>query len=62
MSDAEKQDLLQKYNITLKDLPKILKEDSTMAKLSVKVGDIVKIERPSKTAGTSFYYRVVING
>lgn len=62
LSDAEKQELLQKYNVTLKDLPKILKEDPTLTKLSIKIGDVIKIERPSKTAGLSHYYRVVING
>lgn len=62
LSDSEKNKLLEKYNINVLELPKILKEDPAIAKLDVKVGDVIKIERKSKTAGTSDYYRVVIEG
>ena len=62
VSDSEKEALLNKFNINSKELPKITKDDPALAKLSVKPGDIIKIERPSKTAGTAVYYRVVIDG
>lgn len=62
ISDTEKQKLYDTYHITSKRLPKILKEDPALAKLAVKVGDVIKIQRQSKTAGISTYYRVVIDG
>ena len=60
LSETEKNKLLERYNIDLLALPKILKEDPALAKLDVKVGDVVKIERKSKTAGTTAYYRVIV--
>ena len=50
------------YNIDLTALPKILSEDPALEKLSVKEGDVIKIERESETAGVSVYYRIVIEG
>lgn len=61
VSDSEKEKLLEKYNISTKELPKILKDDPALEKLNLKEGDLVKVERNSKTAGVSFYYRVVMN-
>lgn len=62
LSEKEKADILKKYNITLKELPKILVNDSALEGLDVKEGDVVKIIRKSHTAGESYYYRGVING
>lgn len=62
ISDAEKQKLYNTYNITSKGLPKIFRDDPALAKLAVEVGDIIKIQRQSKTAGVSTYYRVVVDG
>ncbi|MFH1682844.1 MAG: DNA-directed RNA polymerase subunit H [Candidatus Woesearchaeota archaeon] len=62
LSDAEAKKVLETYNISVKDLPKIVLEDSAIAALNVKVGDVIKISRKSKTAGESVYYRGVING
>ena len=60
VSEAEKERILQHYHITIKELPKILKNDAPLMKLDVKAGDVIKIERESKTSGISIYYRVVI--
>lgn len=60
VADTEKESLLQKYDITQHDLPKIMSHDPAIKHLSAKAGDIVKIERESKTAGKSAYYREVI--
>ena len=62
LKDKDKKELLEKYEITSKELPKILLKDPTLTSLDVKLGDIIKITRPSETAGESIYYRVVING
>lgn len=62
LNDSEKKNLLEKYNLVATSLPKIMKEDPAIAKLKVKVGDVIKIERISKTAGAAVYYRVVMDG
>ena len=62
VADAEKEILLKRYDITQQDLPKIMQQDPAIKHLSVKAGDIIKIERESKTAGKSAYYREVIEG
>ena len=60
LSDKEKDAVLNKYGIKVKDLPKISKNDPSIQKLGVKAGDIIKIERSSRTAGTTIYYRGVL--
>ena len=62
LNKKEIQELLEKYNLALNELPKILLTDPAIEKLNVKPGDIIKITRDSPTAGISIYYRVVING
>lgn len=62
LTKKEIQELLEKYNITLNELPKILSTDPAIGKLNTKQGDVIKIIRDSVTAGISIYYRVVING
>ena len=59
LSDAEKAKLLEHYHIELKSLAKISKSDPAIVKLNPKEGEIIKIERESKTAGQSIYYRAV---
>ena len=61
LSEKDKKALLEKYAITLKELPHISKKDSAITQLDVKPGDIIKIERKSHTAGKSIYYRSVVN-
>lgn len=62
LSELEKEKLLKKYNVDLKLLPRIFKDDSAISKLGAKPGEIIKIERDSKTAGKTAYYRVVVDG
>ncbi len=62
LNKKEIQELLEKYNIALNELPKILSTDPAIEKLNSKPGDVIKITRESQTAGISVYYRVVING
>ncbi|MEK6937845.1 MAG: DNA-directed RNA polymerase subunit H [Nanoarchaeota archaeon] len=62
LSDSEKNKLLEKYNISFMALPKIMDDDPAIAKLDAKIGDIIKIERKSKTSGVTTYYRLVIEG
>lgn len=62
LNDKEKKDLLEKYDISLKELPRVLKKDPAIKSLSPKVGDIIKIIRKSPTAGEAIFYRYVVNG
>lgn len=62
LSDVEKGKLLESFSISTKELPKITKSDAAIAKLNAKEGDVIKIERESKTAGKALYYRVVVDG
>jgi DNA-directed RNA polymerase subunit H len=61
LNDSEKDKLLQELNINSAQLPKIIAEDPAIVHLGIKAGDVIKIERESKTAGISIYYRVVID-
>ncbi len=62
VSEKEKAELLKRYNITIKELPKILIEDPALENLDVKVDDVVKIMRKSSTAGEVVFYRCVTHG
>jgi len=55
--EREKAQLLEKYHVTSKELPKILKTDAAIKDLDAKPGDIIKIIRKSPTAGESVFYR-----
>jgi len=57
-SDAEK--VLNQYNITTAQLPKIRASDPALKQINSKIGDVIKITRKSPTAGISVYYRVVV--
>jgi DNA-directed RNA polymerase subunit H len=61
LSDKEKEALLKKYNITLSELPKILKDDPAIQSIGAKSGDVIKIIRKSPTAGEAVFYRGVTN-
>jgi len=62
INDEEKHELLDKYKITIKQLPRISINDPVIKNLGGKVGDVIKIVRNSPVAGESIYYRVVIRG
>jgi len=57
---TEKDALLKQFDITRQDLPKISEQDPAIKALNLKAGDIIKIERDSRSAGTTIYYREVI--
>jgi len=59
IGEREKIQLLEKYHVTSKELPKILKTDAAIKDMDAKPSDIIKITRKSPTAGESIYYRVV---
>lgn len=61
VSEKEKKQLFEKYNISIKELPKILADDPAVKHLKPKQGDIIKVVRNSPTSGETVYYRGVIN-
>jgi DNA-directed RNA polymerase subunit H len=61
MEKEEVEALLQEYNITKGQLPKILVTDPVLKKINATRGDVVKITRKSRTAGKSVFYRVVVS-
>lgn len=60
LNEKEKKELLEKYNISLQNLPKILSTDAAIRSLNVKPGDVIRIMRKSVTAGMALFYRCVI--
>ncbi|MCD6371661.1 MAG: DNA-directed RNA polymerase subunit H [Candidatus Aenigmarchaeota archaeon] len=62
VSEKEKREILKKYGVSLRQLPRILSSDPMVIKLGAKPGDIIRIERKSPTAGKTIYYRVVVKG
>ena len=60
MLKEEIDQLLSKYNIVIKDLPKIKLNDPAVKLLGAKEGDVLEIKRNSKTAGQYNYYRLVV--
>ena len=54
------EEVLKKYNCKPTELPLIFVNDPAIMGLGVKPGDLIKITRPSPTAGESLYYRYVV--
>nr|AIF00806.1 DNA-directed RNA polymerase subunit H (rpoH) [uncultured marine group II/III euryarchaeote KM3_139_C07] len=61
LNDKEKAALLEKYYISINNLPRILTKDKAISDLKVKEGDVIKVTRQSSTAGVIEFYRVVVN-
>ena len=59
-TETEIQELIDKYAIDVKQLPKILIGDPAVQLLGAKIGDVVKIIRESPTAGKYVTYRYCI--
>ena len=51
--------VLEEYNIDRTDLPKIKRADPALPD-DAEVGDVVKIERDSRTTGRAVTYRLVV--
>ena len=62
LSEKERNEVLKRYNITIKELPKILSSDPALEGMDAHEGDIIKVQRKSSTAGDISYYRGVIRG
>jgi DNA-directed RNA polymerase subunit H (RpoH/RPB5) len=61
LSPLEKNELLQRYNCTEKELPEIsYLKDPVCHAIFMRPGEVCEISRPSKTAITSLYYRICV--
>jgi len=58
LKQSEVKELLQKFNISITQLPKIKKTDLSLP-TDAKAGEIFKIDRKSED-GKTFYYRLVV--
>ena len=62
MSEEEKKKILEQYNISSRQLPKILQNDHGIRHLQCDIGDIIQIRRKSPTNKETIFYRVVVHG
>jgi DNA-directed RNA polymerase subunit H (RpoH/RPB5) len=60
ISDKEKEELMERFNITPDQLPKILNTDPVCISISANPGQVVKITRKSHTAKEAVAYRLVV--
>jgi len=61
LTEKEEKILLEKYNISKKQLPSIHVNDPAIRKLNPKVGDVIKIIRKSPITTQGVYYRGVVS-
>ena len=59
LKKEEVEKLLEKYNISISQLPKISKKDPSIILENYETGDVIKIERKNED-GIEEYLRVVI--
>ena len=58
LKEKEVQDILEKFNISKAQLPRILSDDPALPE-ECNIGDVIKIERKEEDK-TYIYYRVVV--
>ncbi|MFH1211621.1 MAG: DNA-directed RNA polymerase subunit RpoH/Rpb5 C-terminal domain-containing protein [Candidatus Woesearchaeota archaeon] len=61
LSEKEKQECLQRYNLGVNQLPGIFITDPAIANLDAKIGDIIMVTRENPFGGKSIFYREVIH-
>ena len=62
LTEEEKKALLEKYNISINQLPEMFASDPAIAPLNAQVGEVIDVVRKSPTTGETHFCRVVING
>ena len=59
LDDPEIEEVLEEYQVKKTNLPKIKRRDPALPK-EAKPGDVVRIERDSRTTDTAVVYRLVV--
>lgn len=59
LSEEEGQTVMELYNVTKRQMPKMLSTDPVARYYNMKAGQVVRIIPPSYTAGKTVYYRMV---
>jgi DNA-directed RNA polymerase subunit H len=62
LTKEEAAQVVARFNGTPSQFPYIQSTDSIAKEVGAKPGDFVRITRASETAGTSIYYRYVVEG
>jgi len=62
LTKEESVQILARFNSSPSQFPYILGTDAIAKEIGAKPGDFVRITRRSETAGTSTYYRYVVEG
>jgi DNA-directed RNA polymerase I, II, and III subunit RPABC1 len=60
LTEAEKKQVLEKYNTKNTQLPAIMKTDVIARWLGLRHGDVVQITRNNTTSGECYYYRTCV--
>ncbi len=60
LNKEETQSLLTQFGLDFDKLPRIASDDPMVAELKANVGDVIRITRNSPVAGTTIYYRRVV--
>lgn len=62
LSDEETTALLDRFNISRQQLPRITAIDAVVRALKAKPGQVIEFNRTNKSAGLSKYYRIIVGG
>ena len=62
LTKEESDQVVARHNATPGQFPYILATDPVAKEIGAKPGDFVRITRKSETAGSSVYYRYVVEG
>lgn len=62
LNEKEREEVLKKYKIALKQLPRILATDPVIKLLNGQPSDVVKIIRKGSNNTETVFYRVVVKG
>jgi DNA-directed RNA polymerase subunit H len=62
LTREESDKVVKQFNASPAQFPYVLSTDPVVKEIGAKPGDFVKITRNSETAGSSIYYRYVVEG